>query len=203
MASNGILPPNSTALERAAAAVGTHELPVPLRDLWNPDACPEALLPWLAWSRSVDRWDPEWPVSVKRAVINNARSIHRRKGTNRALQTVIEPFGYVFDVIEWWQEEPPGPPGTFRINLSVSDKGITDELYDQMSRLIDDAKPVSRHLVNVAISLQSLGAFGFGAATYLGDELVVYPWFESEVTTTGAAGFAGAEHSIDTMSVYP
>lgn len=30
--------------------------PVSIRELWNPDTCPANLLPWLAWSFSVDRW---------------------------------------------------------------------------------------------------------------------------------------------------
>ena len=47
-----LLPPNASALERkleqATLRLGT--LPVPLRELWNPDTCPAHLLPWLAWT---------------------------------------------------------------------------------------------------------------------------------------------------------
>lgn len=203
MASNRLLPPNTTALQRAAAEVCAFDLPVGLRELWNPDTCPESLLPWLAWSRSVDRWDTAWPVAVKRAVIKNAWAIHLRKGTVSALRAVIEPFGYVFHLVEWWQEDPPGPPGTFRIDLSVLDKGITDELYDQMSRLIADAKPLSRHMSSISIGLESRGGAHIGAVTYLGEELTIYPWTPAELNISAMASFSGADHTIDTMSVYP
>ena len=58
-----ILPPNSTAPERAieSASSFVRDLVVPIRHLWNPETCPAAFLPWLAWSWSVDSWNPDWP----------------------------------------------------------------------------------------------------------------------------------------------
>ncbi|WP_226941135.1 phage tail protein I [Janthinobacterium violaceinigrum] len=65
------LPPNTTALERtiAVACAELVNVPVPLRELWNADRCPVALLPFLAWACSVDRWDDNWPESIKRGTI--------------------------------------------------------------------------------------------------------------------------------------
>ncbi|TKA96910.1 phage tail protein I, partial [Cereibacter changlensis] len=55
-----ILPPNATKAERAfeAALAALCDLPVPVGQLWSPETCPAALLPWLAWALSVDDWDP-------------------------------------------------------------------------------------------------------------------------------------------------
>ncbi len=61
---------------------------IPLRTLYNPDTCPVHLLPHLAWAWSVDRWDPEWPESVKRAAIKASFYIHKHKGTIGALRRV-------------------------------------------------------------------------------------------------------------------
>ncbi|EKQ5242665.1 phage tail protein I [Escherichia coli] len=56
--------------------------------------CPANLLPWLAWSFSVDRWDDKWPEATKRAVIRDAYFIHCHKGTIGAIRRVVEPLGY-------------------------------------------------------------------------------------------------------------
>ena len=83
MTNPSLLPPNATAAEKAieAAAADRLGLPVPLRDLWNPDTCPAEFLAWLAWSLSIDAWSPTWPEAVKRSVVKNAIAIQRRKGT--------------------------------------------------------------------------------------------------------------------------
>lgn len=56
-----LLPTGSTALEKAASVALSHikTLPIPLHTLMNPDTCPVHLLPHLAWSFSVDRWDKD------------------------------------------------------------------------------------------------------------------------------------------------
>lgn len=200
-----LLPPSSTALERAAAVAlaDTMALQVPLRDLWNPDTCPEALLPYLAWAFSVDRWDPAWGVAVKRAAIKASWFVHKHKGTIGALRRVVEPLGYLIEVDEWWEDEPASTPGTFRLRVGVLDTGITDEMYTELERLIDDAKPLTRHLTGLAISLETRGPIYVGAVAYLGDELTVYPYTPGDIVITGTAGVVGADHTIDTMSIYP
>ncbi|MGM0563677.1 MAG: phage tail protein I, partial [Pseudomonadota bacterium] len=56
--SDTLLPPKTTPLQRAVERTLLQEvsIEVPTRTLWNPDDCPEHLLPWLAWSVSVNRW---------------------------------------------------------------------------------------------------------------------------------------------------
>jgi phage tail P2-like protein len=34
--------------------------------LWNPQTCPLAALPWLAWTLSIDKWDTDWTEERKR-----------------------------------------------------------------------------------------------------------------------------------------
>lgn len=200
-----LLPPNTTALERAAAqACATLvAIPIPIRDLWNPDRCPEAFLPLLAWQFSVDRWDQDWPAATKRAVIKASYNLHRRKGTILALRRAVEPLGYLIRVVEWWQTSPRGPRGTFTLDVGVLDTGITDEMYAELERLIDDAKPLSRHLRGLAISLEARGSIRIAAAAYLGDQLTVYPYQPGPIEVSGSLRAAGAPHLLDTLSVYP
>lgn len=199
-----LLPGNATELERLAAQAlaQIERVPVPLRDLWNPDVCPVALLPYLAWAFSVDRWSQSWPESAKRNSIKAAYFIHSRKGTIGALRRVVEPLGYLIEVREWWEELPLGVPGTFRLLIGVLDTGITEAMYQELIWLIDDAKPLSRHLIELAISLESTGTVFIGACVYEGDELSVYPPTQRDIDVSGAVRIGGREHHIDTMDIY-
>jgi phage tail P2-like protein len=200
-----LLPANATELERLAAQAlaQIERVPVPLRDLWNPDACPVALLPYLAWAFSVDRWSQAWPESAKRNAIKAAYFIHSRKGTIGALRRVVEPLGYLIEVREWWEELPLGVPGTFRLLIGVLETGITEAMYQELSWLIDDAKPLSRHLIELAISLESKLTAYIGVAVVDGDELDVYPWQNSDIEVIVRA-YVGVTDSInDKMDVYP
>lgn len=201
-----LLPGNATELERLAAQAlaQIERVPVPLRDLWNPDACPVALLPYLAWTFSVDRWSQAWPESAKRNAIKAAYFIHSRKGTIGALRRVVEPLGYLIEVREWWEEFPLGVPGTFRLLIGVLDTGITEAMYQELSWLIDDAKPLSRHLVGLAIGLEVRGNTYLGVAQVDGEILTVYPYAPGPIEVSSPALLlGGAAHTIDTMSVYP
>ncbi|WP_367256225.1 phage tail protein I [Pseudomonas sp. stari2] len=197
-----LLPLNSTPLERAIEAAFAETTLIPLRTLYNPDTCPVHLLPHLAWAWSVDRWDPTWPEPVKRAAIKASFYIHKHKGTIGALRRVVEPLGYLIEVLEWWQTVPEGVPGTFALKVGVLDTGITEEMYLELERLIDDAKPVSRQLTGLAISLETRGDLNIAVSLYDGDEIDVYPPVMRDIEVTGSFGVVGREHTIDTLDVY-
>jgi len=199
-----LLPPNAPQLERLAAEAlaQIERVPVPIRDLLNPDRCPVQLLPYLAWAFSVDRWDSTWSEATKRQVIKGSYFIHSRKGTIGALRRVVEPLGYLIEIVEWFNTVPEGVPGTFALKVGVLDTGITEEMYQELERLIDDAKPVTRHLTGLAISLESNGNLDISVALYEGDEIDVYPPVMRDIEVTGTIGVVGREHSIDTLDVY-
>lgn len=96
MAETTLLPPASTSLERAVdltAATRLAALPAIVASLWNAGTCPPAILPWLAWSMSVDEWDEGWGVDKKRAVIAESRLIHQQKGTIAAIRRALTAIG--------------------------------------------------------------------------------------------------------------
>jgi phage tail P2-like protein len=200
-----LLPPNAEQLERLAAEALTQieRVPVPIRDLLNPDRCPVQLLPYLAWAFSVDRWDSAWSEATKRQVIKGSYFIHSRKGTIGALRRVVEPLGYLIEIVEWFNTVPEGAPGTFALKVGVLDTGITEEMYQELERLIDDAKPVTRHLVGLDIVLESHVDSYVGVAVYDGDEIDVYPWSNPDIDVV-VQGYTGVSHYIlDEMDVYP
>ncbi|POA44755.1 phage tail protein I [Pseudomonas sp. MPR-ANC1] len=197
-----LLPLNSTQLERAMEAAFFEKTIVPLRDLYNADTCPVHLLPHLAWAWSVDRWDYRWTEATKRAAIRASYYIHKHKGTIGALRRVVEPLGYLIEIVEWFQTLPEGMPGTFALKVGVLDTGITEEMYQELERLIDDAKPVSRQLTGLAISLETKGDLNIAVSLYEGDEIDVYPPVMRDIEVTGSFGVVGREHSIDHLDVY-
>jgi phage tail P2-like protein len=199
-----LLPRNSKQLERLAAQAlaQIQRVPIPLRQLGHPDTCPGDLLPYLAWAFSVDRWDSKWPEETKRAAIRAAYFIHSRKGTIGALRRVVEPLGYLIEVLEWWQTVPEGVPGTFALKVGVLDTGITEEMYQELTWLIDDARPLTRHLTGLAISLATSGSFHIAVGIYDGDEIDVYPPAAHDISVGGSFGMGGRTTSIDTLDVF-
>nr|WP_314493268.1 phage tail protein I [uncultured Pseudomonas sp.] len=196
-----LLPSNSTQLERAVEAASRDPAGIPLRALYNADTCPAHLLHQLAWAWSVDRWDDTWSESVKRSVIRSTFYIHAYKGTIGALRRVVEPFGYLIEVVEWFETTPLGVPGTFALRVGVSDSGISEETYRELSALLDDARPVSRHMVGLEISLEAKGRCYIGASLSEGDILSVYPPIQRDIEVIGVIGRGGRETTIDTLEI--
>lgn len=91
-----LLPINATtfeqALEAATARIG--DVPIPIRDIWDPDTCPAHMLPWLAWAFGIDEWDSNWSAEAKRETIRTAVLVQRRKGTVWAIKRAISAAGY-------------------------------------------------------------------------------------------------------------
>lgn len=146
-----ILPPNSTALEKALEAlVDTRidAIAVPLRDLWSAENCPEALLPWLAWGLSIDQWDAAWPLHIRRARVAAAIAIQRIKGTAQSVLDVVASFGGQVVVREWFQMEPPGDPHTFQLTVALggqSDAVPSAEFIDAVIAEVARTKPARSH----------------------------------------------------------
>lgn len=144
-----LLPPRSTALERAleAAASDVLDVSTPVRDVWSPERCPVELLPWLAWGLSLDNWATEWPEAIKRARVRSALAIARRKGTADSVRQVVASFGGSVAIREWWQMEPKGEPFTFDLvmNLERNDAPASAAFVDQVIAEVSRAKPVRSH----------------------------------------------------------
>src|SRR5690606_3451697 len=160
------------------------------------ESAPAAFLPYLAWEVSVDRWSEDWPIETKISVIQQSFYVHKRKGTIASLRRVVEPFGYLLDVVEWFEETPPGPRGTFRLDIGVNNEGITEEIYLELERLIEVTKPLSRHMLGLNITLLTRGTFYYGAATLLGDTTTVYPPDPSDIEVLSLPSYQAATHII-------
>ncbi|WP_420142244.1 phage tail protein I [Sphingomonas sp.] len=169
-----LLPPNSSALERAReqATARIGDVPVRLPDLWNPATCPAPLLPWLAWTVSIDNWEPTWPDVVKRARVAQAISVQRRKGTVSAVRDVVSAFGGAIAMREWWQTVPQGAPHTFDLVLSLANQNGAPPSAAYLANVIAEialTKPARSHF-SFTQAIAAGGAIGVTgaarAATY-------------------------------------
>lgn len=158
-----LLPINASDMERSIEQVllRSSRLPILIDTLWNPELCPEPLLPWLAWALSVDTWDSDWTIETKRAFIANSLGVHRRKGTLASIRRVLAGLGITINIEEWFQYE--GEPHTFRLtafaNDNTSDNGepiLGPSLYRNLVRVVDNVKPVRSHYdFRVGVALET------------------------------------------------
>lgn len=172
-----LLPTGSTPLEKRAAEIlkTAVENPVIIADLINPDKCPAPLLAYLAWAFSVDKWDENWTEEVKRIAIKQSFFIHKHKGTIAAIKRVIEPIGYLIELKEWFNMQPQGIAGTFNLTIEVPESGLNEQTYNELVRLIEDVKPVSRHLTQLAIAISPTGNLNAFFGQNSGEIITVYP----------------------------
>ncbi|KFC13101.1 tail protein I [Trabulsiella guamensis ATCC 49490] len=139
-----ILAPTATAAERAidrANAKTLEALPVNLiRWVKNPDLCPVELLPWLAWEYSVDTWNTNWTEQEKRDAIRRAPFIHRHRGTVAAVRRALvdSPFGT--DIVQWFEQTPPGDPYTFMLNVEQKDLPVSALDHQDLKHAVMRAK---------------------------------------------------------------
>jgi len=199
-----LLPPNSTPLERSLAQVGAqieNNDTSLIVQVTRADAAPAAFLPYLAWEVSVDRWSDSWPEDVKRQVIAESFYVHKRKGTIASLRRVIEPFGKILRITEWFEHNPPGPRGTFSLDIGVTGQGISESLYHELERMISETKPLSRHLLHLNMTAVATGTLWLASASYTGEITAVYPPHTRSVTVQGWVHTTGAVHLIDTLQV--
>lgn len=163
-----LLPPSASAQERALelSTARLADPAVPLRTLWDPDTCPAALLPWLAWALAVDAWDPAASESAKRQAIRDSVSVHRRKGTAGALLTALAPYSVTVE--EWQDQTPQGIPYTFAL---IAGGGLTTE---QTRAVVDIANRVKNARSHFSFrNANDGGTFYAGAACVSGGIIAV------------------------------
>ena len=147
-----LLPPNSTRLESAiesATSAGLTDVPVPIRDVWNPATCPAGLLPFLAWGVSIDLWNSEWSEAEKREAVASAIEDQRRKGTRASLRDVLDRFDPLIQIVEWFEDRGTLEPHTFRLELPLgieSDVEYDTALVAALLRDIAAVKPLRSHM---------------------------------------------------------
>lgn len=179
-----LLPYNATKAERALseAIARLSDVPIRVRDVWNPETCPAALLPWLAWAFSVDEWDPAWTEQQKRAAIAASVEVHRRKGTAGAVRRAVESLGLGAEFSEWFDHG--GDPYTFRLLIEASQYQLRHASLLRLIEVVEATKNLRSHYEIVLRTRSRAGESVLGA-TCIG-HIVMIPY-------GGGAGIVGQE----------
>jgi phage tail-like protein len=106
---------------------------------FDPLLTPSEFLPWLGtWVDLV--LDENWPESRRRALIENAADLYRRRGTAGALRDYLAIYLGVKPVIV--EDGPDGNPYHFSVTIPVGDDLQPDSIdQDRVRRIINEEKP--------------------------------------------------------------
>lgn len=171
-----LLPSNRTKFENNVATVAAKntELAVEIKSLASIDDVPDHFLSFLAWQYSVDKWDEKWQPSLQRQLIKKSFRQHQLKGTRAAIREILRQFGYSAVFEEWWETMPMGVPGTFVLTLDLNGQELSEDIYQEVNRLISDAKPASRHLVNLTINVQPIVRPFYAVGCHAAETITLY-----------------------------
>ncbi|MEE4451462.1 phage tail protein I [Novosphingobium resinovorum] len=158
-----ILPPASTKLEKALeqTAASVLDFTAPIRDVWSPVRCPVGHLPWLAWGLAISHWKTNWTVEYKRAAIADAIPYHRRKGTRRAVEEVLERYHPALTLTEWHEANPRRAPHTFEVRApaDIGAAFLTPETANAIIADVAIAKPARSHFDFVQVLEAQAGLY--------------------------------------------
>lgn len=168
-----LLPYNATDQERALAETTARisDVPVIVREVWNPDTCPSNVLPWLAWAFSVDDWDTNWTDEQKRRVIKESVYSQRIKGTIGAVTRQLAALGYQIQILEWFQQIPVGTPYTFDVYVTANQYPLTQADFQKILQVIDTNKNLRSHLDETQLIVKSVDNTTVGVVCGTGNEI--------------------------------
>jgi phage tail P2-like protein len=168
-----LLPYNATDQERELAETTARisNVPVVVREVWNPDTCPSNVLPWLAWAFSVDDWDSNWTDEQKRRVIKESVYSQRIKGTIGAVTRQLDALGYQIQILEWFQQSPQGAPYTFDVYITANQYPLAKKDFNKVLEVINTNKNLRSHLDKTQLIVKSTDNTTAGIVCGTGNEI--------------------------------
>jgi phage tail P2-like protein len=168
VSTDSLLPPNATALETGLARLGARlsDIAIPIADLWNPQTCPLAALPWLAWTLSIDKWDTDWTEERKRAATAGAIAAQRRKGSVASVRAVLRGIDDLLELVEAIRPGPrTGSPCACRwpAKTALGGPRLSAQVAAQIVADVLRVAPV-RSQLNLVIDLALAGALAVQGA---------------------------------------
>ncbi|WP_419768586.1 phage tail protein I [Arcobacter sp.] len=198
-----ILPPNEDAVQRTIEKLGaeTFDFQELEKVTINPLDCDASLLPHLALDLDVSILGLD--EMEARKYLQNAREIIRLHGTVWAVNSAASSvFGDEIEVEPWNKHD--GVAGTYKIKVNVTpEKSVTDENLNKTIRLIDDAKPESRHLSGITINMKNSGMHKYAAIIKSRESITVKPKILKDIEMNVTKKVLIAVHAIETLIIRP
>ena len=108
------------------------------------------ILPWLAWTLSVDPWSSDWTEQQKRDAIAASIEVHRRKGTIGALRRALSALGYEITITE-----NADGPYTFRLTINANNTPISGaNAFAEVARVALKNKNARSSLTDVGANIE-------------------------------------------------
>ncbi len=126
----------------------------------------ESLLPILAKEFHVlgsEGWNIVSSKKEKQNLIINSLAKHAKKGSINSITDALSTINIEAEIAEFW--EYSGRPGHFSVKfLNLYDRGLTEELEEELTKMINAYKPATRILdkINYYLSSKGLLYAGFG-----------------------------------------
>ncbi len=119
-------------------------------------------------------WDFATTDSQKRELIKNAIQMHRYKGTLYSLKIAINMlFSNVATITEWFQYN--GKPYCFKVNVDISNTGISEQQYTDLLNLIFEWKNTRSWLDSLDMVITNTDSLFIGANVFEGQQATLYP----------------------------
>ncbi|WP_228840833.1 phage tail protein I [Vibrio cholerae] len=125
----------------------------------------ESYLPWLAWWFRVDTWDDAWSVERKREIVKDALALYKYKGTIWAVERALSLTGFDPKLTVWHKMQPLGTKGTFLVEATQEQGGLTQKDYENVVTLVESNKQGSQHWNMIVRNPISCGGLYAGIRT--------------------------------------
>lgn len=170
----------------------------------NLDKLDDAILDHLLWEKHIT-WSEGLGLATTREkkikLIQDAIELHRIKGTPAAIELVFSILDIDCKLTEWFQYG--GDPYHFKLQVSVSDKGLNEDTLNLLTALISEYKNVRSFLEAIEVFSLSKGQAYVGACSIFGEEISVYPWQITNIDTKGIYRVGSGQQVFDTTTIYP
>ena len=118
---------------------------------------------------SVDFYDFSMSIEEKRKACKLSFQIHSIKGTNKAIQDVLNIFYEKANILEF--PEFNGDNGTFKIEIMGTTKNNLDIMIDR----VEKTKKKSQHLTGITFKNNSVSPLYVATYTRYGTRVILYP----------------------------
>lgn len=142
-------------------------------------------------------------IEEKRELVKKAIEIHRRKGTKAALIRIFDMLSIRGVISEWF--EYGGDPYKFKVEiLELSERGLDEQTYNLLLRLIDEYKNIRSWLdeLNVYLTIRSSTPM-MATVGLSGENITVYPYNITNIESAAHSYLGIGYQTVETVEVYP
>ncbi|MCE4405151.1 phage tail protein I [Escherichia coli] len=138
----------------------------------------------------------------KRELIKQAIELHKYKGTIWAVRRVLEILSLPGTISEWF--EYGGRAYFFKVDIALVDKGLDENLFNDLVELIHEYKNTRSKLEALIVWTINQSAIPvIGCALYGGELTTVLPFQIREVQHNTSIYYGTGQWSLEITSIYP